>query len=185
LTAPHRHRAHRALRRRRRHPRVTRTCVYVCVYIRARARTHARTARARSSPSSSSSSWNTNRQPHARHARPTTWIHAQWQPTARSHATPKQIARRASSDDSAHTERRSIALKNRTHAASSCPGHHHRSHRGHHVVRTCGTVILFTGERRTRSGACARECAHRTRRRTHATHGGCPPPRVDDVGARD
>ena len=56
------------------------------------------------------------------------------------------------------------------------------------VVRTCGTVIFFfTGERRTRSGACAcaRECAHRTRRRTHATHGGCPPPRVDDVGARD
>ena len=157
-------------------------CIYICT------RTHARTHRARAVVAVVVVVvvvWNTNRQPHARHARPTTWIHAQWQPTARSHATPKQIARRASSDDSAHTERRSIALKNRTHA-----GHHRSSSvtsgAPPDVVRTCGTVIfLFTGERRTRSGACARECAHRTRRRTHATHGGCPPPRVDDVGARD
>ena len=156
--------------------------MYVYIYVYAHARTHAPRARRRRRRRRRRRGIRTGNPTHATHAPRRGSTPNGNPPRGR---TRRQIARHASSDDSAHTERRSIALKNRTHAASSCPGHHHRSHRGHHVVRTCGTVILFTGERRTRSGACARECAHRTRRRTHATHGGCPPPRVDDVGARD
>ena len=156
--------------------------MYVYIYVYAHARTHAPRARGRRRRRRRRRGIRTGNPTHATHAPRRGSTPNGNPPRGR---TRRQIARHASSDDSAHTERRSIALKNRTHAG------HHRSSSGTSgappdVVRTCGTVIFFfTGERRTRSGACARECAHRTRRRTHATHGGCPPPRVDDVGARD
>ena len=157
--------------------------MYVYIYVYAHARTHAprargrRRRRRRRRVEYEPATPRTPRTPHDVDPRPMA-THRAVARDAKSHDARRQMTARS-------VERRSIALKNRTHA-----GHHRSSSvtsgAPPDVVRTCGTVIFFfTGERRTRSGACARECAHRTRRRTHATHGGCPPPRVDDVGARD
>jgi len=163
--------------------------MYVYIYVYAHARTHAPRARGRRRRRRRRRGIRTGNPTHATHAPRRGSTPNGHPPRGR---TRRQIARHASSDDSAHC-RASLDRVEKSYARVAASSTHVRwsssvtSGAPPDVVRTCGTVIFyfFTGERRTRSGACARECAHRTRRRTHATHGGCPPPRVDDVGARD
>jgi len=86
--------------------------MYVYIYVYAHARTHAPRARRRRRRRRRRRGIRTGNPTHATHAPRRGSTPNGNPPRGR---TRRQIARHASSDDSAHTERRSIALKNRTH----------------------------------------------------------------------